>query len=81
MAADGGGAGLTYEFADYDELRSMSAGAGKPARLPADALVRVTNAVRRRLFSAMGCRARRHAPVGTPMPRLASGAATSTTSI
>ncbi|MGQ0577760.1 MAG: hypothetical protein ACT4PQ_02480 [Betaproteobacteria bacterium] len=29
IAADGAGAGLAYEFADYDELRSMPTGAGK----------------------------------------------------
>jgi hypothetical protein len=55
MAADGGGAGLTYEFADYDELRSMPAGAGKRrSAFRPDALVPGTERGERVFFWPMG---------------------------
>jgi hypothetical protein len=55
LAADGGGAGLTYEFADYDELRSMPAGAGKRrSAFRPDALVPGTERGERVFFWPMG---------------------------
>jgi hypothetical protein len=55
IAADGGGAGLTYDFADYDELRSMPAGAGKRRNaFRPDALVPGTERGERVFFWPMG---------------------------
>jgi hypothetical protein len=55
IAADGGGAGLTYEFADYNELRSMPAGAGKSrSAFRPDALVPGTERGERVFFWPMG---------------------------
>ncbi len=55
IAADDGGAGLTYEFADYDELRSMPTGAGKRrSAFRPNALVPGSERGERVLFWPMG---------------------------
>ncbi len=55
IAADGGGAGPTYEIADYDELRSMPAGAGKRrSAFGPDALMPGTERGERVFFWPMG---------------------------
>jgi len=55
IAADGGGAGLTYDFADYDELRSMPTGAGiRRSAFRPDALVPGTERGERVFYWPMG---------------------------
>ena len=55
IAADGGGAGLTYDVADYDELRSIPAGAGKRhSAFRPDALIPGTERGERVFFWPMG---------------------------
>jgi len=55
IAADSGGAGLTYDLADYDELRSMPAGAGRRrSAFRPDALVPGTERAERVFFWPMG---------------------------
>ncbi len=55
IAVDGGGYGPAYDFADYDELRSMPAGAGKRrSAFRPDALMPGTERGERVLFWPMG---------------------------
>jgi hypothetical protein len=55
VSADGGGAGLTYDFADYDELRSMPAGAGnRRSAFRPDTLMTGTERGERVFFWPMG---------------------------